>query len=137
MRNISELFEFLSNCDKEKLFNELNDHCERLINKNGTQAIKQLKFDVENLNTLFRMLEWYFEKELPRMIDEKNPKSNEDEMMTVEEVALYTKSTPAHIYNLIDKGKLNAADFSAVDKPGARKLSRVRKSEVDRFFTGK
>ncbi len=55
MRNLSELFEFLSNCDKETLLNELTDHCDRIIQKNGTKSIRPFKLDVENLNTLFRL----------------------------------------------------------------------------------
>lgn len=137
MRNISELFEFLSHCDKEILFTELNIHCDRLLKNNGTKSTQQFKFDLENLNTLYRLSDWYLDKELPRMIAEKDSNSEVDEIMTVEEAALYTKTTPAHIYNLILKGKLTAGDFSTVDKPGARKLIRIRKSEIDMFFSGK
>ncbi len=54
MRNISELFEFLSNCDKETLHTELMEHCNRLIQKNGTKSIKPFKIDIENLSTLFK-----------------------------------------------------------------------------------
>jgi hypothetical protein len=39
------------------------------------------------------------------MIEAKNPKSSKDEIMTVEEVGLYLKVTPAMVYNLIKKGK--------------------------------
>jgi excisionase family DNA binding protein len=137
MRNISELFEFLNHCDKEALMNELNDHCDRLIQKNGTKSIRPFKLDIENLNGLFRLSEWYLEKELPKMIEEKFPKTDMDEIMTVEEAAIYMKATSAHVYNLVDNGKLKAGDFSAIDKPGARKLIRIRKSEIDRFFSGK
>jgi hypothetical protein len=59
MRNLSELFEFLSNCDKETLLNELTDHCDRIIPKNGTKSEEPFKFDVENLHTLFRLSEWF------------------------------------------------------------------------------
>jgi len=31
MRNLCELFEFLSNCDKGTLLNEVTDHCHRII----------------------------------------------------------------------------------------------------------
>jgi hypothetical protein len=105
MRNLTELFEFLSNCDKKTLLNELSDHCDRVIQKNGTKSIRPFKFDVENLNTLFRLSEWFLEKELPRMIEEKNPKTLGDDIMTVEGAALYMKITPAAVYNLINKGK--------------------------------
>ncbi|MEI6060932.1 MAG: helix-turn-helix domain-containing protein [Bacteroidota bacterium] len=137
MRNISELFEFLSHCDKETLFTELNIHCDRLLKNKGTESTKLFKFDIENLNTLCRMSEWYLGNELSRMIEDKNSNSEKDEIMTVEETALYTKTTSAHIYNLVDKGKLKSADFSTIDKPGARKLIRIRKSEIDGFFNGK
>ncbi len=93
MGNISELFEFLSNCDKEKLFTEMNGHFERLITKNGMQAIRQIKFDVQNLNTFFGMSGWYFEMEFPRMIDEKNPNSKGDRSLPDKDIVLYTNST--------------------------------------------
>ena len=137
MRNLSEMFEFLSNCDKETLLNELNDHCDRLVQKNGTKSIRPLKIDIENLNTLFRLSEWYLESELPRMIEEKNPKSSADEIFTVEGVALYMKVTQATVYNLINKGKLKKIEISTVDKPGVRPAIRLRKSEVDRYLDGR
>jgi excisionase family DNA binding protein len=137
MRNISELFEFLSNCDKETIITELYDHCDRIIQKNGTKSEKPFKFDVENLQTLFRLSEWYLEKELPRMIEEKNPKREGDEIMTVEGAALYMKITTATVYNLINKGKLKKIEISTVDKPGVRPAIRIRKSEVDRYLDGR
>jgi hypothetical protein len=134
MRALSELFEFLSNCDKETIITELYDHCDRIIQKNGTKSIKPFKFDVENLNTLFRLSEWYLSEELPRLIEEKNPQREGDEIMTVEEVGLYLKVTPAMVYNIIKKGKLKTMGISTIDKPGGRELKRIRKSEVDRYL---
>jgi hypothetical protein len=40
--------------------------------------------------------------------------------MTVEEIGLYMKVTPAMVYNLIKKGKLKTSGVSTIDKPGAR-----------------
>jgi excisionase family DNA binding protein len=137
MRNLSEMFEFLSNCDKEALMNELTDHCSRIIQKNESKSIRPFKIDIENLSTLFRLTEWYMETELPRMIEEKTPKSSVDEIMTVEEVALYMKVTQATVYNLINKGKLKKIEISTVDKPGVRPAIRIRKSEVDRYLDGR
>ena len=134
MRNISELFEFISHCDKETLINELDTHCDRLLKNAGPKFTRQFKIDVENLNTLFRLSEWYLEKEIPRMIEEKNPKIFVDEIMTVEGAALYMKVTTAHVYNLVKKGKLKGCDVSAADKPGARESIRIRQSEIDRFL---
>jgi hypothetical protein len=84
MRSISELFEFLSNCDKETIITELYDLRDHIIQKNGTKSERFFELDIENLNTLFRLSEWYLEKELPRMIEEKNPKKEGDEIMTIE-----------------------------------------------------
>jgi excisionase family DNA binding protein len=137
MRSITELFEFLSNCNKETILAELNDHCNRLVQKNGTKSTRPFKIDIENLNTLFRMSEWYMSEELPKLIDELNPKPEVDELMTVEEVAQYLKVTQACVYNLIKKGKLKKIEISTVDKPGARPAIRIWKSEVDRFLDGK
>jgi excisionase family DNA binding protein len=134
MKSLSELFEFLKNCDKEALFNELNTHCDHLIQKNGTKSIRPFKIDVENLNTLFRLSEWFLEHELPRMIEDKFPSNESDEILTVEGAALYMKVTPAHVYKLLDKGKLKGCSISATDKPGVREVKRIRKSEVDRFL---
>ena len=137
MRNLSEMFEFLSNCDKETLMNELNDHCDRLVQKNGTKSERFYKVDVENLSTLFRLTEWYLESELPKMIEEKNPKSSADEIMTVEGAAVYMKVPPATVYNLINKGKLKKIEISTVDKPGVRPAIRIRKSEIEIYLDGK
>jgi hypothetical protein len=35
---MSERMEFISNCDKESLLNELTDHCDRIIQKNGRES---------------------------------------------------------------------------------------------------
>ncbi len=134
MRSISELFEYLSNCDKETIFTELNDHCSRIIKKNGTKSIQPFKIDVENLHTLSRLSEWYLSEELPRLIDELNPKPVVDEIMTVEGAALYMKVTPACVYTLIKKGKLKKVVISSIDKPGARESIRIWKSEVDKYL---
>jgi len=89
MRNISELFEFLSHCDKEILFTELNIHCDRLLKNNGTKSTLQFKFDVENLNSRFRLSEWYLSVELPKMIEKKFPSNESNEILTVEGAALF------------------------------------------------
>jgi hypothetical protein len=136
MRNISELFEFLSNCNKDTIITELNDHCNRLVQKNGIKSIQPFKIDVENLHTLSRLSEWYLSNELPRLIDEMDPKPEVDEIMTVEGAALYMKITPATVYTLINKGKLKKIEISSVDKPGARPAIRIRKSEIDKFLGG-
>jgi len=136
MRSISELFEFLSNCDKDTILTELTDHCNRLVQKNGTKSIQPFIIDVENLNTLFRLSEWYLSEELPRLIDVLNPKPMVDEIMTVEGTALYMKLTPATIYTLINKGKIKKIEISSVDKPGARPALRIRKSEIEKFLGG-
>ncbi len=134
MRCLTEMFEFLKNCDKEALLNELNDHCDRLIQKNGIKSIRPFKIDVENLNTLFRLSEWYSESELPRLLEEKNPNNEGDEVMTVEQVAKYTKLTPAMIYKLIKSGKMKKIGISGIDKPGSRETIRIWKSEVDGYL---
>ena len=128
------MFEFLKNCDKETILTELTDHCDRLVQKNGEKSITPFKIEVENLNTLFRLSEWYLSEELPKMIEEKNPNKGGDELLTVEEVSKYMKVTQAMIYNLIKTGKLKKVGISSVDKPGARESIRIWKSEVDRYL---
>lgn len=136
MRSLSELFEYLSNSTKESMLTELNDHCNRLVQMNGTKSIQLFKIDVENLHTLSRLSEWYLSEEQPRLIDELNPKPEVDEIMTVEGAALYMKITPATVYTLINKGKLKKIEISSVDKPGARPAIRIRKSEIDGYLGG-
>jgi len=104
MRSLSELFEYISNSTKETILTELSDHCDRLVQKNGTKSTRPFKMDVENLNTLFRLSEWYLDTELPKLIEEKNPNAGVDELMTVEEVSKYMKVTQAMVYNFIKKG---------------------------------
>lgn len=137
MRNLSELLEYLNHCDKETILNELSDHCDRIIQKNGTKSIIPFKIEVENLNTLFRLSEWYLLEELPKLMEEKNPYMGQDEIMTVEEVGIYLKVTPAMVYNLIKKGKLKTSCLSTIDKPEGREIKRIRKSEVDRYLDGR
>ena len=134
MRSLSELFEYLSNSTKESILSELTDHCDRLVQKNGTKSTTPFKLDVENLNILFRLSEWCLSEELPIMIQEKNPNKGQDEILTVEEVSKYMKVTLAMVYTLVKKGKLKKCGVSSVDKPGARESIRVWKSEVDRFL---
>ncbi len=134
MRSLSELFEYLSNSTKETILTELTDHCDLMVQKNGTKFLLPFKLDVENLNTLFRLSEWYLSEELPKLIEEKNPNKGQDEIMTVEEVSQYMKLTPAMIYTLVKKGKLKKCGVSSVDKPGARETIRIWKSEVDRYL---
>lgn len=38
MRSLSEMFEFLSNCNTETIITELNEHCNHLVQKNGTKS---------------------------------------------------------------------------------------------------
>jgi hypothetical protein len=88
MKSLSELFEYLSNSTKETIITELTDHCDRLVQKNGKKSITPFKIEVENLKTLFRLSEWYSEKELPRMIEGKTPNQGEDKVMTVEQISV-------------------------------------------------
>jgi hypothetical protein len=55
------------------------------------KSIIPYKIDTENLNTLFRLSEWYLLEELPKMIEEKNPNAGVDVLMTVEDVSKYMK----------------------------------------------
>ncbi|MFH1159426.1 MAG: helix-turn-helix domain-containing protein [bacterium] len=59
-----------------------------------------------------------------------------DEIMTVEETARHLKTTTQTIYTLIKKGKLNKIEISTVDKPGARPIIRIKKSDVDDYLKG-
>jgi excisionase family DNA binding protein len=101
------------------------------------KSIIPYKIDTENLNTLFRLSEWYLLEELPKMIEEKNPNAGVDVLMTVEDVSKYMKVTQAFVYNLIKTGKLKKVGISSVDKPGARPSIRIRKLEVDRYLDGR
>ena len=95
------------------------------------------RFDIERLNTLNRISEWFIEKEFPKLIGEKKPQSNPNEILTIEEVALMLKRTPQTIYKLIKKGKLQKVEISTIDKPGVTPKIRVRRGEVERWLDGK
>ena len=71
------------------------------------------------------------------MIEEKNPKKEGNEIMTVDGAAQYMKITPAIVYNLLKKGKIRKREISTVDKPGARPIVRVGKSDIDNYLDGK
>jgi DNA invertase Pin-like site-specific DNA recombinase len=137
MRNLSELFEYLTNCENETILKEIKIHGERLIRQEGSKAITKFKLDIEKLNTMLRLFEWYLTEEFHSDMKELVLKPEGDEIMTVNENASYLKTTTQTIYSLINKGKLDKMEISTEDKPGARPAVRIKRSEIDRFLEGK
>jgi len=93
MRIISELFEFLSNCENETILKEVRIQGERLIRQEGSKAATILKLDIEKLNTLLRLSEWFLTEEFHSALKEFVPEPEVDEIMTVKEAAKYLKTT--------------------------------------------
>jgi excisionase family DNA binding protein len=137
MRSLSELFEFLSHCDYQTMMDEIREHGTRITGANSRfQSETVLRFDLERLNTLVRLSEYYFSAELPRILREQEIVSNPEELLTVEETALFLKVTAQTVYTLLKKGKLKRVEISTVDKPGARSVVRIRKLDLEKFLEG-
>ena len=134
MKNLSEMFEFLNNCENETLLKELKKHGERLINTDRITASTRFKLGIEKLNTLQRLSEWYLSEEFNKEKYVEKPVC--DDILTVEETARYLKTTTQTIYSLVNKGKLDKCEISTVDKPGARPIIRIKKSDVDDYLNG-
>ena len=135
MRALSELFEFLSHCDNSTLLDEIREHGRRITDTNSRfQSETVFRFDLEKLNTLLRLSEYYLSVELPRILKEQEKQSNPDELLTVEETARYLKVTTQTVYTLLNKGKLKRVEISTVDRPGVRPAVRIRKIELERFL---
>lgn len=133
MRTLSELFEFIGHCDHETILKEVRLHCQRVIKENEKDSTIKIKMDVERLNTLFRLTEWYFHSKVPGLIDEILPPPK-DELMTVKDVSHFLKTTTLTVYSLIKKGKLSTCGISTVDKPNGRPILRIWKSEVLKYL---
>jgi hypothetical protein len=135
MRALSELFEFLSHCDYPTILDEIREHGRRITDANSRfQSETVLRFDLEKLNTLLRLSEYYLSVEFPRILKEQEKQSNPDELLTVEETALFLKVTTQTVYTLLKKGKLKRVEISTVDRPGVRPVVRIRKMELERFL---
>ena len=137
MKNLSELFEFLSFCENDTILKEVKNHGERLIRLNGSKAAPKLKLDIEKLNTLFRLSEWYLNDEFHSDMKDVVAAPEGDEIMTVKEAAKYLKTTSQTIYDLISKDKIDKMVISTVDKPNARASLRLRKKDIDNFVNSR
>ena len=135
MKNLSEVFEFLKNCENETILKELKNHCQRLIVDDDSNAVTMFKMGIEKVKTLQSLSEWCLTEEFTK--ENVCEKPTDNEIMTVEETARYLKTTTQTIYTLINKGKLNKCEISTVDKPGSRPILRIRKSDVEDYLNGK
>ena len=137
MKNFSEFFEFLSHCNHQTIIDELREHGNRILDTKKDNPDFLFRFDIERLNTLRRLSEWFIETEFPKMMGEKKPLTNPDEILTVEEVGKILKVTPQTVYKLIKKGKIQSVEISTIDKPGVKPKIRVRRGEVERWLDGR
>ena len=136
MKNFSEFFEFLSHCNHQTIIDELREHGNRILDTKKDNPDILFRFDIERLNTLTRLSEWFMEMEFLKMIGERKPQTNPEEILTVEEVGKILKVTPQTVYKLIKKGKLQSVQISTIDKPGVKPKIRVRRGEVERYTNG-
>lgn len=135
MRALSELFEFLSHCDYPILLDEIREYGSRITETNSRfQSETVFRFDLEKLNTLLRLSEYYLSVELPRILKEQEKQSNPDELLTVKEVARCLKVSTVTVYGLLKKGQLKKIEISTVSRPGNISKVRVRKLELERFL---
>jgi len=106
MRNLSELFEYLTNCENETILKEIRIHGERVIRQQGVKSASRLKLDIEKLNTLLRLSEWYLAEEFQSHIKELVKEPEGDEIMTVKEAAAYLKQLHRRFMTLSIKENL-------------------------------
>ncbi len=137
MRNFSEFFEFLSHCNHQTIIDELREHGYRIIETKKDKPDILFRFDIERLNTLNRISEWFLEKEFPKMMNDKKPLKDPDEILTVEEVGKILKMRSQTVYKLIKKGKIQKIEITTIDKPGVTPKIRVRRGEVERYLGGR
>lgn len=119
------------------MVDKIREHCTRLIDSKNNKPEILFRFDLERLNTLNRISEWFIEKEFPKMMNEKKPLMDPNEILTVEEIALMLKLTPQTIYKLIRKVKLLKVEILTIDKPGVTPKIRGRRGEVERWLDGR
>ena len=136
MKNLCEIFEYLSFCDSEAIVKEIRSYCNRLIENHGNKSEMVMKLDVERLNTFLRLAEFLQTSELPKILKEIQNQYNPDEILTVEEVAKILKVTPSTVYTLVKKGKMRKVEISTVDKPGVNPKIRIRRKDVEGFLEG-
>ena len=97
MKNFSEFFEFLSHCTHQTIVDELREHGNRILDTKKDKPDIIFRFDIERLSTLHRLSEWFIETEFPKMMGERKPQTNPDEILTVEEVGKILKIGRAHV----------------------------------------
>jgi len=137
MKNLSEFFEFLSHCTHQTIVEELREHGNRILDTKKDNPYILFRFDIERLNTLNRLSEWFIESEFQKMMGARMPQTHPDEILTAEEVGKILKVTPQTVYKLIKKGKISAMEISTIDKPGVKPKIRVRRGEVERWLDGR
>ena len=135
MKNFIEMFEFLSNCDSKTILSEIDEYAKYLIKNGKNDSEINFLINIGKIKELNRLTEWYFTNRFNELLNGKE--KEEDEIMTVEGAADYMKTTETTIYALLKKGKIRKREISTVDKPGARPIVRVRKSDIDNYLNGK
>jgi len=135
MKNFIEMFEFLSNCDSKTILSEIDEYAKYLIKNGKNDSEINFLINIGKIKELNRLTEWYFAKRFNELLHGKE--KEEDEIMTVEGAADYMKTTETTVYALLKKGKIKKREISTVDKPGARPIVRVGKSDIDNYLDGK
>jgi excisionase family DNA binding protein len=135
MKNFIEMFEFLSNCDSKTMLAEIDEYAQYLLKQGKNDSEINFLTNIGKISELNRLAEWYFTNSFNELLYGKE--KAEDEIMTVEEAANYLKTTETTVYALLKKGKIRKIEISTVDKPGARPIVRIRKSDIDNYLNGK
>ena len=135
MKNFIEMFEFLSNCDSKTMLVEIDEYAQYLLKQGKNDSEINFLTNIGRIKELNRLTKWYFTARFNELLNGKE--KEEDEIMTVEGAANYLKTTDTTVYALLKKGKIRKREISTVDKPGARPIVRVRKSDIDNYLNGK
>lgn len=135
MKNFIEMFEFLSNCDSKTMLAEIDEYAQYLLKQGKNDSEINFLTNIGKISELNRLAEWYFTNSFNELLYGKE--KAEDEIMTVEEAADYLKTTETTVYALLKKGKIRKIEISTVDKPGARPIVRIRKSDINNYLNCK
>ena len=135
MKNFIEMFEFLSNCDSKTMLAEIDEYAQYLLKQGKNDSEINFLTNIGKISELNRLAEWYFTNSFNELLYGKE--KAEDGIMTVEEAADYLKTTETTVYALLKKGKIRKIEISTVDKPGARPIVRIRKSDINNYLNCK
>jgi excisionase family DNA binding protein len=129
MKDLKELFEFLSGLSDEEITNLIDKYAKDLVKRNGVGADIPFKSDIRKLDNLKHLIEWVFRDKLPGMIKEKV--NEPDKLLTVKEVAERLGVTEPTVYSYIKRGLLRSVRMG---ESAGRQMIRIDVESLNVFI---